>query len=200
MAARLAGLAGALVLAGLAVAVATPLAVETSIMAAVADARSATLTDAAHLITALGDLWLVGMGLLVLVVALRRRDPAWTIRSVVLLDVVGSWVIVGILKWLVARPRPTEALVTAFSPAYPSGHAARAAAVYGLAAWLCHRHVRRAGLRWLGVAAALVLMVAVAGSRVYLGVHLPSEVAVGLLIGLTWLGAVLYLVPMPARP
>jgi len=89
------------------------------------------------------------------------------------------------IKFAVARPRPCEALSdirtiagfgcsSEFDPAFPSGHASRA---FALATFLAVRFRRRAGL------SAFVFAGLVGLSRIYLGVHWPSDVLGGALLG-----------------
>jgi undecaprenyl-diphosphatase len=86
------------------------------------------------------------------------------------------------------RPRPqvftwgTHAATTSF----PSGHAMSAAAVYGTIAFLAARLAHRRAVR-IGVhGAAAVLVLAICFSRIYLGVHYPSDVVAGALLGAAW--------------
>ena len=72
-------------------------------------------------------------------------------------------------------------------PAFPSGHATTAAAFYLalLIAFVALRPRRRTVLLAAGTVAC-VLVIGVAISRVYLGVHYPSDVVAGLLLGSVW--------------
>ena len=91
-----------------------------------------------------------------------------------------------LLKLLIHRPRPAVAAVampTGF--AFPSGHASGAAATCLILALVLTQDQpsgRRAA--WLALAAGIA--VAVAASRVYLGVHYVSDVVAGLLWGTAW--------------
>ena len=63
-----------------------------------------------------------------------------------------------------------------------------AAIVYSTVAYLAARLHRRKWARWLIMIAALILIVLISASRLYLGVHYPSDVIAGAAIGLAWAG------------
>jgi undecaprenyl-diphosphatase len=95
------------------------------------------------------------------------------------------------LKQIFARPRPhlLPWLTAASGWSFPSGHALNAATVAGLLAWLIGR--RPSGWRGVALVAALALWAALVGvSRVYLGVHYPSDVLASLALGGVYLLAV----------
>lgn len=195
----LALVAVALVLGGLAGAAVTPLAIEDALLTRLVAYRSPALTTAAHVVTVLGDLWLVVAVAAVVGLLVRHRPEATRIRLLLVLGIGGATGTVAALKLVVARARPEVALVSTWTSAYPSGHAARAAAGYGLVIWACHRYLRHhRGLRLAGTTAGVAVILAVAWSRVQLGVHLPSDVVVGLLIGAAWFLAVVRAVPPSA--
>lgn len=91
-------------------------------------------------------------------------------------------------KHLVDRPRPplvTQVIET--SPSFPSGHATAAMALYGFLAYLCWREAPTPRLRF-ETAFWLTMMIGLMGlSRLVLGVHYLSDVAVGYLVGLFFL-------------
>jgi len=104
------------------------------------------------------------------------------------LAVISGWAVEGALKLAVGRPRPVivPQLTEAGGASFPSGHSFNAALVYfalvlAFAALSPHARVR-AGL--LGGAA--VLSLAIALSRVWLGVHFPSDALAGWLGGTAW--------------
>ncbi len=111
-------------------------------------------------------------------------------RAAVVLGVTmaGAGVLTSGLKAVFARDRPDAVLHldTVDSGSFPSGHAIGAMAFCTTLALLVRRHVRRRGLRRFVAAAALALGALVAASRVYLGVHYPSDVAGGVLLGVSW--------------
>lgn len=110
---------------------------------------------------------------------------------------VSGAILSEVLKFEYARPRPdlVSHLVEVQSGSFPSGHAMLSAITYlTLGALLARFHERRAAkalLLSLGVATTLM----VGGSRVYLGVHWPTDVLAGWSLGaawaaLWWLGAI----------
>jgi membrane-associated phospholipid phosphatase len=83
------------------------------------------------------------------------------------------------------RPEVIERLSGAGWHAYPSGHTMLATIIWGLALVLLAERVSR-GLRPVLLVLAVAIPVAVALSRVGLGVHYPSDVLAGLALGVAW--------------
>jgi undecaprenyl-diphosphatase len=123
---------------------------------------------------------------LVVVLAWRRR-PDLAIGAAT--AIIGSWVTVNLLlKPLVDRGRPpfADQLVHPGGGSFPSGHAANAAAVWFTFAWVvaCLTPSRAAKVAvWTG---AVVIVAVVGVSRLYLGVHWPTDVVAGWCIGAAW--------------
>ncbi len=93
------------------------------------------------------------------------------------------------LKLLVGRPRPTlQGVVGSHGFAYPSGHTAAITLFCGYLVILTFRSTTRWAWRIAALAGALAAVSAVAFSRVYLGVHQPSDVVAAVLLGVAWLG------------
>jgi undecaprenyl-diphosphatase len=103
---------------------------------------------------------------------------------------LGGWAMYGLLKELFHRARPK--VVTHLSGggwySFPSGHAMLGPIIYVFAAYLLLAKTDRPSTRWLIFLAAWALVLLIAISRVYLGVHYPSDVIGGLLAGSAWLG------------
>lgn len=101
---------------------------------------------------------------------------------------LGSITLNLVLKTTYHRPRPLLPLVSASGLSFPSGHAMISASFYGLLIYLVLTHVRRQQvLRWLLVAALVVLILLIGLTRVYLRVHYASDVLAGFTAGLVWL-------------
>ena len=177
-------LGAATVLVGLAVRVWVP-AFDLQAMHAVAAQRTAGLTRLTLILTALGSLVIVSPLAALAVVVLWRRDRR---RDALVLVTVaaGSALLPAVTKLSVGRPRPpVEHLTQASSYSFPSQHSVQAAAIYLAVALLLGRTLPAVWRRVL-VATALALALLVAGSRVYLGVHYPTDVAAGLIVGWIW--------------
>jgi len=116
----------------------------------------------------------------------RRGELALQLFAVSL----GSLIVNAVLKGAFGRPRPDlwEHRGQFAWSSYPSGHAIVCASVFFTVAFMLFRERR---WRW-PFAAAAVLMVVTLYSRVYLGVHWPTDVVGGYLIGLVWLAATEY--------
>ena len=93
-----------------------------------------------------------------------------------------------VLKRVFNRARPSlDHLVTVNTLSYPSGHAMSATAFYGFLIYLCLRYRMRRWLKVLLVIVLTVIILSISLSRIYLGVHYPSDVAAGVVGGLIWI-------------
>ncbi len=145
------------------------------------------LPDAARDITALGSTVVLGILLLVVtgyLFAAAKRHAAWFILATVL----GGAALNSLLKLVFARPRPdiVKPLTEVLTLSFPSGHAAASAVCYlTLGVLLAQTQASRA-LRIFFIATAMMLTLVVGLSRVYLGVHYPTDVLAGWCFGIAW--------------
>ena len=126
---------------------------------------------------------------LALFVAARLLFKRWREAMFVLCALVGEVTIFVTTTLLVHRARPNVVRLDKAPPtsSFPSGHTAAAVALYGAAAILVVRYSTRAAWRRVAVALAIVLPLVVAGSRLYRGMHYPTDVLAGALLGFSWL-------------
>jgi undecaprenyl-diphosphatase len=106
----------------------------------------------------------------------------------VLVSVAGGVLISQTMKWAFARPRPDLVPHGAevFTASFPSGHSMMSAVVYlTLGALLARTQADRTAKTYV-LATAVLLTVLVGVSRVYLGVHWPTDVLAGWALGGVW--------------
>lgn len=146
--------------------------------------RDGTLTSIAHVVTNAGSFALLApLSIALLLLRLRKRLPD-AIALVVI--AAGCAALPSLVKLIVHRPRPMfEHLIELSSSSFPSEHTTQAAGIYLAIAILLSKDLYRGwGAFIIGI--AVVVALAVAWSRVYLGVHYPTDVAAGLLLGWSW--------------
>lgn len=152
-------------------------------------------------ITALGGFTFLTLATIVAVLLFSfhgKRRQAWILTGTVLAAQLSS----EVLKTFYDRPRPTLVPHGSFvyTQSFPSGHSALSAAVFLTLATLIASVEKRAGSKILIYVLALLVTVAVGFSRVYLGVHWPSDVLAGWSLGAIWaLGAWIVLEWMRVR-
>ncbi len=148
--------------------------------------RTPLLTALAHGASWLGrSSVLVPAALVIALAAILLRRPLHALA--VILGIVGAIVIQNVDKALVGRPRPpVHRLEAASGTSFPSGHATEAAAFFLVLLALTLARPLPRWARSVAAGATIVIVVAVALSRVYLGVHYPTDVAAGMLLGGSW--------------
>jgi membrane-associated phospholipid phosphatase len=135
-----------------------------------------------HAVAASTDALVLGaLALLVALHAAHSRSVRDAIR--LLAAVLLAWIVANALKLAVGDPRPAGGLVDAWGGGWPSGHAAVGAAA-ALALWALYAP-SEGRMRRLALAAGLAaLALALAWTRLYLGVHDLGDLAGGLAVGL----------------
>jgi undecaprenyl-diphosphatase len=98
--------------------------------------------------------------------------------------VSGAWALAHLGKVLIERPRPDlfpAVIAMPADPSFPSAHAMQVTA-FALA-WLLAPHQRRG---WTQIITTAILALLIAISRLYLQVHFPSDVWIGMLVATAW--------------
>jgi undecaprenyl-diphosphatase len=163
---------------------------DSSIRFLVHQQASPLLTAIMRFVTDLGNWPVILLGTLgLLFIFWYRRDGDHS--CLLLVTMLGAGILDGVLKLAFHRPRPDPFFAAKPSTySFPSGHALISLCFYGLIAGTLslqlHKHWQRAVV-WC----AAGLIVGLIGlSRIYLGVHWPSDVLAGYAAALIWMGAV----------
>ena len=126
---------------------------------------------------------ILGIALIVgLLLLIKRRFAE---AAGLALAVGGSGIVVEVLKWVIARPRPDRAFAAyiEMGGSFPSSHAAESVALYGFLAFLFIRLSPRTLRNRIITDILILLPCIIAFGRLYLGVHYVSDVVVGMVIG-----------------
>jgi undecaprenyl-diphosphatase len=149
--------------------------------------RVRSLNGAAVDLTALGSVTVLSLVVLLacFFFGLRGRRAA---LLQLLVAAVGGSVGSTLLKRVWNRPRPSivSRLVEVASPSYPSGHSLASMTIYLTLALLVAPALPRRAARVQLIAMAIALACAVGLSRAYIGVHYPSDILAGWLLGSGW--------------
>ena len=161
--------------------------VDRTILIGFAKTRTPWVTMVAVDLTALGSVTLVVLiSTIALCVLLLLKDRLGALQLVA--ASVGAGILTTTVKDYVDRPRPevVTQLIQVSGLSYPSGHSLAAASLYLTVAILVCRHLQRTGhqIAILAMTVAIILLVGI--SRIYLGVHYPSDVASGISLGAAW--------------
>lgn len=162
--------------------------------------------EAARDLTALGSVSVLMLASLA-VIGYVLLSRAYSNAIVIAVAVVGAQLASSLLKIGFGRERPdlVPHLTDVYTPSFPSGHAMVSTAVYlTFATQLASLHRSRV-IRGYLIASALALVVVIGATRVYVGVHWPTDVLAGWAGGcawalLVWAGTRLYSKHRPAAP
>src|SRR5215203_2080580 len=140
-----------------------------------------------RLFTALGYYWVVAPLLAVAVAFFYSRG--WKLSAILLLvSTAGSVVLTTVLKSVFGRARPElfDSGYQASFYSFPSGHATVAAGFYGMLTFVIAYRLRGIA-RWIVAVSGILAVLLTGFSRLYLGVHYPTDVLAGYLAALLWL-------------
>ena len=153
-------------------------------MQAIATQSNLTLLRIAGTVSDAGSFALLAPLAIALLLLRRWKRPADDLALIVI--AAGCAALPSVIKLIVARPRPEFGKVThLLTLSFPSEHTTQAAGIYLTIAILFSKDLRR-GWSEAVIALAVLIALAVAWSRVYLGVHYPTDVIAGLALGWSW--------------
>ena len=126
----------------------------------------------------------------------RWKFGRWRESLVVIYAVIGETAIFTATTLFIDRPRPRVPQLDTAPPtsSFPSGHTAAAVCFYGSVAAIILWHSRHRWVTVVGVVVSAVVPLMIGGSRVYRGMHYPTDVLAGVLLGAIWLSVVVFYV------
>jgi undecaprenyl-diphosphatase len=161
-----------------------------SVRAAVHSRATPILTAAMQTFSFLGSAeWMIPFGLAVVCVCIYFRRNRMAVF--IAITMLGADILDSVLKLAFHRPRPVAFYGTSpGSYSFPSGHALASLCFYGIIAAVLADRTSKSSTKvyiWL---AAILLVGMIGLSRIYLGVHYPSDVIAGYLAATVWVTAV----------
>lgn len=142
--------------------------------------------EAVRDVTAMGSFTILGFVLLVAVTILGLSGQRRTALFVAFAVIGGTIVSTG-LKLLFDRPRPdVEAATRVFTASFPSGHATVSAAVYLTLGLVIAEAMTDRALKRFFIGLGIFMTAAIGLSRIYIGVHYPTDVIAGWSLGAAW--------------
>jgi membrane-associated phospholipid phosphatase len=149
--------------------------------------RQNSLTGFFEFMTEVGDRYAYVVISILLGAYFFIRHRSWKFIGQTVLVLMLSTLSNVVIKKFVNRARPTlEHLVTVNTLSYPSGHSMAAMAFYGFLIYLSFQVNMPRIIRAIVVVLLIFIILCVGVSRIYLGVHFPSDVAAGFMGGLIW--------------
>jgi undecaprenyl-diphosphatase len=147
----------------------------------------AWLREAARDVTSLGSNIVLGI-VIFAVVGYLFFDHKPAVAALMLIAVIGGVALNDLLKYVFARPRPHFVMHAArvFTTSFPSGHATLSAIAYLTMGVLLARTQHSFAISLYFISLAVFLTAIIGVSRVYLGVHYPTDIVAGWCIGGAW--------------
>lgn len=147
-----------------------------------------TLDDVMLFFTTMGNVITLTIIIVVAVLALLRWRR-WLDAGAVVLASAGGGILNQVLKQFYARVRPdiVDSPFHLTSYSFPSGHSMGSITCYGILAIIAIRLLHHTWQKMLVALAAALLILSIGLSRIYFGVHFPTDVLGGFIAGATWL-------------
>ena len=160
---------------------------DTAISEAFIKIRTPLLTDYFVFVTNVGDIWGYLAVFIICTILFYVLLKSWKYVGQIVLVMILSMGSNLLLKSSINRARPSaEHLVTVQTLSFPSGHATMAMAFYGFLIYLVFRLSMNRFLKFGLIFLMAILIISIGLSRIYLGVHYPSDIAGGFIAGFIW--------------
>lgn len=152
---------------------------------------SNVMTPIAKVFTCFGEAIFIGVAAILSLVFIKNRKIG--------LAICGNLAMVTglnlVIKNIVQRPRPIGyRLIEETGYSFPSGHSMISMAFYGFAIYLICKYVKNKALKCTLTILLSLLIILIGASRIYLGVHYPSDVLGGFLISLAYVIVYIYFI------
>ncbi|NRR91595.1 phosphatase PAP2 family protein [Winogradskyella undariae] len=160
---------------------------DTNVIEYIHSYRTPTLTKYFVFITDIGDVYgyLIAFILCIITFLMIFKSWQYVIQLIVVMALALSSNL--ILKRIINRSRPNqEHLVTVETLSYPSGHAMAAMAFYGFLIYLFFHFKINLILKSIIITLLISIIISIGISRIYLGVHFPSDIIGGFIAGFIW--------------
>jgi undecaprenyl-diphosphatase len=158
------------------------------IISFITDFESPTMTSVMKVFTFIGStISIIVLSILILFflyIVLKHRTELILFIAVI----IGANILFSSLKLVFHRARPDlHRLIEIGGYSFPSGHATNAFALYGILTFLLWRHISSHSGRIILIFMSTLMILMIGISRIYLGVHYPSDVIAGYFISGFWL-------------
>lgn len=162
------------------------LTIDTAVNAIIPSIQTPSLTKLMIIITGIGSttcLAILSILLLILLIYKKRYHQSLLLAF----GMLGGLLIELFIKAIIQRERPESMLIAETGYSFPSAHAMMALVFFAILMYTVKDDLKNAFLRYLFIAVSICIVLLVAFSRLYLGVHWLSDVIGGLIIGAIWL-------------
>lgn len=130
-----------------------------------------------------GAIFLIVLTMVLFTVIKNKKIGVSIFSNLVIVTILNQ-----LLKGILQRPRPTEyRIIEETGYSFPSGHSMISMAFYGYLIYLIYKYVKNKYIKWTSIVVLSLLICAIGISRIYLGVHYPSDVLGGFLISISYL-------------
>lgn len=157
---------------------------DTSIYNFISKFISAPVTKVFKVITNLSGVMFIIVITIILLLALRKKKYG----KYIFINLAIVTLLNQALKYIIQRPRPTEfRIINESGYSFPSGHSMVSMAFYGFLIYLIYKNIENKYIKWAVCVLLTILILLIGISRIYLGVHYPSDVIGGFCLSMAYL-------------
>lgn len=155
--------------------------------------ESPLLTSIMKIFTYIGSGTFIAILSIIVLFFLFKRTGQRSELYLFIATILGSNILFSVLKMFFHRARPDlHRLIEISGYSFPSGHATMAMTVYGILSFLLWRHITTKIGRTILIISSSIMILMIGVSRIYLGVHYPSDVIAGYFTGGFWISVAIW--------